>query len=139
MPSDIERSRGRSVACPLCDERMLTPAAATESSAPTLGPLCRKITPLIITPLVFRNRTLPAPPASRGDLGKPPKRSMKELPVSSNDVHCGALLSDQAAHSRGLIALIYFKRTVTPPTAADTSAPTLGPLSCNITPLAFCN
>ena len=33
----------------------------------------------------------------------------------------------------------YFKRTVTPPTAADTSAPTFGPLSCKITPLAFCN
>ena len=33
----------------------------------------------------------------------------------------------------------YFKRTVTPPTAADTSAPTFGPLSCRITPLAFCN
>jgi hypothetical protein len=33
----------------------------------------------------------------------------------------------------------YFKRTVTPPTAADTSAPILGPLSCKITPLAFCN
>ena len=45
----------------------------------------------------------------------------------------------QAAHGRGLIALIYFNRTVTPPTAADTSAPTLGPLSCRITPLAFCN
>jgi hypothetical protein len=28
---------------------------------------------------------------------------------------------------------------VTPPTAADTSAPTLGPLSFRITPLAFCN
>jgi hypothetical protein len=37
------------------------------------------------------------------------------------------------------IALIYLKRTVTPPTAADTSAPTFGPLSCKITPLAFCN
>src|SRR6202035_5498753 len=45
----------------------------------------------------------------------------------------------QAAHLRGPIALIYFKRIVTPPTAADTSAPTLGPLSCRITPLAFCN
>ena len=33
----------------------------------------------------------------------------------------------------------YFKRTVTPPTAADTSSPTFGPLSCRITPLAFCN
>jgi hypothetical protein len=33
----------------------------------------------------------------------------------------------------------YFKRSVTPPTAADTSAPTYGPLSCKITPLAFCN
>jgi hypothetical protein len=28
---------------------------------------------------------------------------------------------------------------VTPPTAAETSAPTLGPLSCRITPFAFCN
>jgi hypothetical protein len=28
---------------------------------------------------------------------------------------------------------------VTPPTAADTSAPILGPLSCRITPFAFCN
>ena len=33
----------------------------------------------------------------------------------------------------------YFRRIVTPPTAADTSAPTLGPLSCRITPLPFCN
>jgi hypothetical protein len=31
----------------------------------------------------------------------------------------------------------YFKRIVTPPTAADTSAPTLAPLSWRITPLAF--
>src|SRR3954451_16630680 len=28
---------------------------------------------------------------------------------------------------------------VTPPTAAEASRPTLGPLSCKITPLAFCN
>lgn len=35
--------------------------------------------------------------------------------------------------------ITYFKRTVTPLTAADTSAPTFGPLSCKITPLAFCN
>jgi hypothetical protein len=33
----------------------------------------------------------------------------------------------------------YFKRIVTLPTAADNSAPTLGPLSSKITPLAFCN
>jgi len=33
----------------------------------------------------------------------------------------------------------YLKRIVTPPTAADNSAPTFGPLSCKITPLAFCN
>ena len=28
---------------------------------------------------------------------------------------------------------------VTPPTAAEASSPTFGPLSCKITPLAFCN
>jgi len=28
---------------------------------------------------------------------------------------------------------------VTPPTAAEASSPTLGPLSCRMTPLAFCN
>ena len=28
---------------------------------------------------------------------------------------------------------------VTPPTAADTSAPTFGPLSCRMTPFAFCS
>ena len=39
----------------------------------------------------------------------------------------------------GLPPETYFKRIVTPPTAADTSAPTFGPLSCRITPLAFCN
>src|SRR5258708_11457667 len=44
--------------------RMVTPATAAESSTPTLGPLSCRITPLVITPLVFRNRTLPAPPAS---------------------------------------------------------------------------
>ena len=33
----------------------------------------------------------------------------------------------------------YFNWMVTPPTAADTSAPTFGPLSCKITPLAFCS
>jgi hypothetical protein len=45
-------------------KRMLTPTTATESSTPTLGPLSCKITPLVVRPLVFRNRTLPAPPAS---------------------------------------------------------------------------
>jgi hypothetical protein len=45
-------------------KRMLTPAAAAESSTPTLGPLSCKITSLVIAPLLFRNRTLPAPPAS---------------------------------------------------------------------------
>ena len=40
---------------------------------------------------------------------------------------------------RGPAAFVYFKRIVTPPPAADTSAPTFGPLSCRMTPLAFCN
>ena len=41
--------------------------------------------------------------------------------------------------ARLIASHLYFKRTVTPPTAADTSAPTFGPLSYKIMPLAFCN
>ena len=41
--------------------------------------------------------------------------------------------------ARRLNAPPYFNWMVTPPTAADTSAPTFGPLSCKITPLAFCS
>ena len=48
-----------------------------------------------------------------------------------------AALSHQRRAARSHHA--YLNRTVTPPTAADTSAPILGPLSCRITPLAFCN
>jgi hypothetical protein len=36
-------------------------------------------------------------------------------------------------------AEVYCIVIVTPPTAADTSAPTRAPLSCRMTPLAFCN
>ena len=74
-------------------------------------------------------------------MGKLPKRSMKErYNASSHGLRSlQSVTKPMAAHSRGLIALIYFKRIVTPPTAADTSAPTFGPLSCKITPLAFCN
>jgi hypothetical protein len=34
---------------------------------------------------------------------------------------------------------IHFNRIDTPATAADSSRPTFGPLSCKITPLVFCN
>lgn len=33
----------------------------------------------------------------------------------------------------------YLRRTVTPASAAETSAPTLGPLNCKMTPFEFCN
>src|SRR6185369_3852776 len=39
----------------------------------------------------------------------------------------------------GTVESIYCIVIVTPPTAADTSAPTRAPLSCKMTPLAFCN
>ena len=39
----------------------------------------------------------------------------------------------------GFAKSIYCIVIVTPPTAADTSAPTRAPLSCRMTPLAFCN
>jgi hypothetical protein len=44
-----------------------------------------------------------------------------------------------ATQQRGLSVRDYFKRMLTPATAAESSTPTLGPLSCKITPLVFCN
>ena len=56
----------------------------------------------------------------------------------------GALRPTHHAASRvsrllGSVESIYCIVIVTPPTAADTSAPTRAPLSCRMTPLAFCN
>src|SRR5262245_49536106 len=62
-------------------------------------------------------------------------RNAQPPPARAGRVSCD---TDRAARPARSLH-VYFKRIVTPPTAADTSAPTLGPLSCRITPLAFCN
>ena len=70
---------------------------------------------------------------------------LSALPSAGTARHgvCRRAIAPRTRHrvpsAQGLFQPCYFSRIVTPPTAADNSAPTFGPLSCRITPLAFCN
>ena len=125
--------RGESSMIParMCLEKVLTAGPELENSQVHLQP----------KPTVRATSAYPPRSGSTADIAVGPVRAKTEIGQLVG-VCSGTIPSKNDTERSGarLIAShLYFKRTDTPPTAADTTAPTFGPLSCKIMPLAFCN